>query len=880
MFPNIAFSFNGQYKPAGPTPSPMVKQTPDVSQIQQTPQFQQPHQIQQTPQIQQAPATTFNPYAHLQPPSESQAPLPQVQTPQVQTPFQQQQGQSQTEFIFNKQALAYADMLQQTRPKQVFVPDQPKPQTNTGPVFVVNEPPPFYDAGNVSLGAFVLPTQNVEPQQTFAQPTNFQPQANNLQTTNVQTPNQITQSQIVQTIPQKSSVSSNFFQMGGFTSPQDIPERPGAPSPSEPNSYGAQPKGNVLTEAQKFLMAAAASKPAPQTQTPKVQTDFTNFIDEKACYEFVSDLVVKDEKFVDFLQTEIINYTDQFFETAMEDTNFDVCKQTPRSGSFITKRPTKTALSKCKVCGFIVDVIDLIESTLEERKTYLGSSLEQIQKKFTTMKYKCQKHTGEEEQMVEVYWGWKEVPMLVGGTMFGTNKIDSVQDRDNMSLYSKPPMSVMQKNMILKDYPGALEEQTIVAPNVPKEQTSEGQTPVVSEAPTSEGQTQVVQTPVVETKTTVVEPTLEEKDFCFARSKIVTAECLQYLFDKASQTKSGEILCFQETGDIFRNPIGLKNVVQQGESCNDVIEKKFEQLFSTNTAIMFAFDKLGATPETLKNTNSAFKTWSEQKSLLYKRDDQFLNKPYTQTTFSEWIKVYGMLYRDLGANIFSFLMQLVTEFVSNVTNTKQFFEADRTGRKEQLVWRECQSCELLSWENTPYKHLASWKLKQNLFAYQKKFNKSVCTIDAFEQTTSSSSPSKAPATSNTISPSNTLSVGKIVITMELDFSVLNYYVLAASCKQDESRPHKWLSFASVIAPYRCLVCHTSESDKLTNNDSRKKVFKALRQAGIKSCFKKETFESYDVCKKWADERGIQTIVILNETKSQSDFGKLTPKVCL
>lgn len=118
MFPNIAFSFNGQYKPAGPTPSPMVKQTSTAPQIQQTIPIQQA-----PPQIQQAPATTFNPYAHLQAPSEPQAPLPQVQTPQVQTsistPFQQ--GQSQTEFIYNKQALAYADMLQQTRPKQVFV---------------------------------------------------------------------------------------------------------------------------------------------------------------------------------------------------------------------------------------------------------------------------------------------------------------------------------------------------------------------------------------------------------------------------------------------------------------------------------------------------------------------------------------------------------------------------------------------------------------------------------------------------------------------------------------------------------------------------------------------------------------------------------------
>lgn len=661
--------------------------------------------------------------------------IPAPIVPNFNSTFQQPQQPPQFPFQQPKQENmvrvgAYDDILMQTRPKHV--PGQmvqPLPQTPKGPVIVASDPPPFYNADSVSMGSMKM---------TYAAP----PIVQQFQ----QNPTQQQQQPFYGTT--KPSFESGFVNTIDDAGAIVPPERPGAPSPSDPIDLFSQAEAFLKSHASEVVVA-----PTPQMSfatKPKSVTSFPNIIDVETWKRNFSTMVLQDEHFLNQCFASVTRDVETMTQEIVDSFVFDKLVSRYRSiqTPFLVKNASRTPIVKCALCGYISDPLKLIQSP--GQSTYEGSSLDQIQKKLVINKSVCQNPLCEVPfNDSAVLSGWKNVAIIQGGTDFGSlKKEEQVEDG---TLYKKPPTSVMQKQMILKDADDTLGGFEYQKPNTSTTADGGVVTEIKEEIP----------------------PTIKESDFKFARTQIVGETFLDHIFDLSQTYPNDALLCFSEIGNVMRNFIGETHTKKE-----DIVFKK-----SLSQNIVLAFCQKNDVKTTVDEERAKFfiPSWDATKFTYNLKEDQFLAKRPSSMTmndlfkakkFSTWLPLLVM------SQAVAILHELTGVSDKEPENEKQPF----------MYWRESQPNELQNFSDS--RNVSKWKLHISLFRYAHLLEQPLCTLDIFQRK------------------------GQTVITLELDMNAFVYYFLGCGLRQDESRSHIWLSFPFSSCPFQSAIFTLTPSDFL------------------------------------------------------------------
>lgn len=100
-----------------------------------------------------------------------------------------------------------------------------------------------------------------------------------------------------------------------------------------------------------------------------------------------------------------------------------------------------TPISCCSTCNFIIDVVEFIRG-VTNGEMYDGSSLEQLQRKMKMIKTVCP-GCKSEETFSDPMFGYKAIPLVIGGTLHGARDDDENVITDP-TLYKIAPSSLMQ----------------------------------------------------------------------------------------------------------------------------------------------------------------------------------------------------------------------------------------------------------------------------------------------------------------------------------------------------------------------------------------------------------------------------------------------------
>lgn len=657
-------------------PMPSLQPQPNMQfQVpQQTVQFQQPSNVQfQQPQtqFQQPPNVQFQ-----QPSFPFSAPVFQSQ-PSPAVTFAQTEPKAIPPPLHEKQSMvnAYDDLLMQTRPKRDLSTAPVVVPPKNGPVMIA-EPPPFYNAESVSLGSYALPTSQTSYTTNYA-----------------------------------ATDKSMGFTSSANDSQREM-DRPAAPSPPDFTT------GDLIADAQRFLQqnsTISVVAPVPQLSfasnnngqsAEEKHEPSPNLMNAETFREHFEKDVLCDEDHVKRVVETIEQYTSSFWKGQFEELEI-VAKQnggdlnvSTLKTPLITKHSGKVAVCQCSGCGFVVDVTKLIFE-LTKGQVYDGSSLDQIQKKLTILKANCP--SCQKAELQDCSWGWKNIPLIVGGTLFGSNKVDD-DGANDMGLYKKPPTSVMQKNMILKDPTNALQEKPMLEQKQQTTDTNTNNSEVeFAETKKEDEASQTTQTPVIQTEEKK-DSDIKVTDFSFLRSSLVTPEFIDLVCQKDG------FVCVVQSDSVYPNQIG--------QTFSTQTDKIFNNRTSRRTNVTLSFSNNDELALTCNEAN--------KKSYFFvKRDDQYLNRKGSLLTLEDWSKRYQILLGQKSVQAISFLMEQVYLVCNKLTGIPHEGKMN-PNRKDEIFWRECQLCELQDYGSN-IQHLSSWQLVTSLFTYDKLLNQPLCT---------------------------------------------------------------------------------------------------------------------------------------------------------
>jgi hypothetical protein len=767
----------------------------------------------------------------------------------------------------------YDDLLMQTRPKPTNAPiTNVQPVNPKGPVIVVADPPPFYSADAMTMGS--MQQLSYMPQTTSAS-TNFSYQQHQNFQQQQQLPTQPTFSS-QPTFPsvltgQGKRATENFN--GGFVQQQNVersldfapPERPGAPSPADPI--------DLLQQAQNFLQGTeTVVAPTPQMNFSQSKThvvSYPNIIDLNLWRNNFEKIALQDDQFVRACFQTVANGVDTLTEDILD--SFVVDKivshyefvQTP----VLAKNASRTPIVACPTCGHVMDALTLVEN-LNDGRVYKGSSLDQIEKKIIIGKCVCiREGCGAWLTEAKVVSGWKNGACIFGGTLYGST--EATTETEDITLYKKPPTSVMQKNMILRDPTDALTGLEFLKTNEnlqnktsPQQNTTpsvESEVPLVS-SEIKEGETndaQIKETTAettatnsastandsikyVTSKETIKAPavsevpktTVKESDFQFFRSEMVTDDFIDQVISCHSKDEKKFVTCFAEKGSVFRNTIGLESPNRMGQIFQRPVQENVVISFVANSISpsVSVSPSVASSPSTtfLSTANGAkyVDGWDTTKIVTILREDQYLAK-----------RPKPLSMKDLSTKFSTWLPLLLMSNAVNVATQITGIDClEETGRN--VYWRESQTCELRKMNNC--KHLANWQLCISLFKYATDLERAVCSLDVFQKDKKT-----------------------VVFTLEIDVTSLTFYQIANAFRQDESRKHLWMTFPKQYAPIQCAI-FTLQQTEMTH-DVSVKFYRALKQSGKRVSSVSESFSNTEDCQKWCDERGIAYAIILDDS---------------